>query len=104
VEAGVDAVVVAAQVVEVLQAVAVSVPVVATASLTARTPPVGPLRHPPQMATLILPSRGLNSQSQAPNLAPAGAPLQRPKLEPLLHRDGPTPIQPGVPIRLPMVQ
>lgn len=97
-----DAVDVAAQVVVVLQAAAVTVPVVANATLTAPTLPVGPLHHLPQMATLIPPSRGLNSlQPQAPNLAPAGAPLQRPKLE---HRDGATLILPGVPIRLPMAQ
>lgn len=100
VEAGVDAVDVAAQVVVVLPAVAVTVPVEANATLIVPTYPVGPLRHLPQMVTLIPPSRGPNSlrlHPQAPNLA--GAPLQTPKLE---HLDGP--ILAGVLTRLPMVQ
>jgi hypothetical protein len=101
----VDAVDVAAQVVAVLQAVVVSVRVVAIVTLTAPTLPVGSLHPLPQMVILIPPSRGLNSlQSLALILASAGAPLQRRKLEHLLHRDGPTPILPGVLIQLPMAQ
>ena len=98
VEAGVGVVDVAVQVVVVLRAVAVTVPVVANATLTVPRYPVGLLRHLPQMATLIPPNRGPNSlQPQAPNLV--GAPLQRPKQE---HLDGP--IQPGVLAQLPMAQ
>ena len=105
VEAGVDVVDVAAQVVAVLQAAAVSVLVVAIATLTVPTLPVGYLHPLLQMVILIPLSRGVISlQSLALILAPAGAPLQRRKLEHLLHRDGPTPILPGVLIQLPMAQ
>lgn len=92
-------VVVAARVVVVLR-----VPVVGTVTLTVPTFPVVSLHRLPLMATLLPPTRGLNSlQSPAPILAPAGAPPQRPKLGHLLP-DGPIPILPGVLIQLPMAQ
>ena len=102
VEAEVDAVDVAARVVVVLRVVALSVPVVATATLTVPILPVLSLHRLPLTATLLPPTRGLISlQSPTPPiLASVGA---RPRLEHLL-RDGPIPILPGVPIQLPMAQ
>ena len=99
--AGVDAVDVAAQVVVVLQAVGA----IATPTVRLPTLPVASLHRLPLTATLLPPSRGSNSlQSLAPMLVPAGALLQRPKLEHLLPRDGVPPILPGVLIQLPMAQ